>query len=77
MELLEETANSIKLQNVLDSESFPPVNALKRMIINVQAMITDTVMALEIKDNALLDMDFAMNSPAMYSIRISPKNNGI
>ena len=55
VELLEETANSITLQNVLDSESFPPVNALKRMIINVQAMITDTVMALEIKDNALLE----------------------
>ena len=28
---------------------------MKRMIINVQAMITDTVMALEIKDNALLE----------------------
>ena len=55
VELLEETANSITLQNVLDSESFPPVNALKRMIINVQAMINDTVIALEIKDNALLE----------------------
>ena len=55
VELLEETANSITLQNVLDSESFPPVNALKRMIINVKAMINDTVIALEIKDNALLE----------------------
>ena len=55
VELLEETSLSITLQNVLDSRSFPTINALKRMIVNVQAMITDTTKAFENGDSALLE----------------------
>ncbi len=55
VEIFEESARSIVLQNVLDSNSFPLSNALKRMIMNVQNMFQDTIRAVEKNENELMD----------------------
>jgi phosphate uptake regulator len=47
VEIVEESSKAITLQNVLDSESFPLSTALRRMIMNVQLMIADTIRALD------------------------------
>ncbi|MCL4345154.1 MAG: AbrB/MazE/SpoVT family DNA-binding domain-containing protein [Candidatus Thermoplasmatota archaeon] len=55
VEIFEESARSIVLQNVLDSSSFPLSNALKRMIMNVQNMFQDTIKAVESNEIELIE----------------------
>ena len=50
VEIFEETAKSMMLQNVLDSSSFPMTKAFRRMALNVETMITDTLRVLEEND---------------------------
>ena len=53
VEIFEESSDSIVLQNVLDSSSFPIPNAIRRMSLNVTTMIADVIEAIKRKDNAL------------------------
>lgn len=55
VEIFEESSTAITLQNVLDSESFPLSTALKRMIMNVQMMLIDTMRGMEIMEKELLE----------------------
>ncbi len=55
VEIFEESANAITLQNVLDSGSFPLSTALKRMIMNVQMMLVDTLRGMDSMERELLD----------------------
>lgn len=55
VEIFEESSRSIVLQNVLDSNSFPLSNALKRMIMNVQNMFQDTIKAIESNEADLIE----------------------
>ncbi|MGP6239300.1 PhoU domain-containing protein [Cuniculiplasma sp. SKW4] len=55
VEIFEESSRSIVLQNVLDSNSFPLSNALKRMIMNVQNMFQDTIKAVESNEPELIE----------------------
>lgn len=55
VEIFEESSRSIVLQNVLDYNSFPISTAVRRMALNVRAMLEDTNSALESDDLNLLD----------------------
>ncbi len=55
VEIFEESAKALTLQNVLDSESFPLSTALRRMIMNVQLMVNDTSKALESMEPELME----------------------
>jgi phosphate uptake regulator len=55
VEIFEESSTSITLQNVLDSTSFPLSKAVRRMSLNVEAMIKDTIAGMENSDNKLLE----------------------
>ncbi|GGM68887.1 hypothetical protein GCM10007108_03780 [Thermogymnomonas acidicola] len=54
VEIFEEGANSIVLQNVLDSSTFPLNKAINRMALNVDVMIQDTIKGIEDSDTSLL-----------------------
>lgn len=53
VEIFEESSDSIVLQNVLDSSSFPISNAIRRMSLNVTTMIADVIEAIKKRDEAL------------------------
>jgi phosphate uptake regulator len=55
IEIFEESSNSITLQNVLDSSSFPLSKAVRRMSLNVEAMISDTITGIENSEVKLLE----------------------
>lgn len=55
IEIFEESSNSITLQNVLDSTSFPLSKAVRRMSLNVEAMINDTITGVENSEVKLLE----------------------
>ncbi len=55
VEIFEESAKALTLQNVLDSESFPLSTALRRMIMNVQLMVNDTSKAMESMEPELME----------------------
>ncbi|MGP6294538.1 PhoU domain-containing protein [Caldiplasma sukawensis] len=55
VEIFEETSRTIVLQNVLDYETFPTPNALKRMVVNVQSMLNDSIKVMEFKSNELIE----------------------
>lgn len=55
VEIFEETSNAIVLQNVLDSSSFPPDKALRRMATNVSLMLQDTIRGIKESDMELLE----------------------
>lgn len=55
VEIFEESSNSIVLQNVLDSASFPLAKAIRRMSMNVSAMIKDVIKGIKENDLDLLD----------------------
>lgn len=54
VEVVEETSNTIVLQNVLKSNTFPLENAIRRMILMVETMIEDTNKAIKAGDMDLL-----------------------
>jgi len=54
VEIFEETSNSIVLQNVLNSENFTVWNALRRMALNVETMIADTLQSMKLKDSKMM-----------------------
>lgn len=55
VEIFEESSRSMVLQNVLDSESFPISNAVRRMSLNVETMLEDTISGISNNDHDLLD----------------------
>ena len=55
VEIFEETSKTMTLQNVLDSSSFPMAKAFRRMALNVETMISDTLRAIEENDSELRD----------------------
>ncbi len=55
VEIFEESSTAITLQNVLDSQSFPLSTALKRMIMNVQMMLGDTLRVMSSMEPDLLE----------------------
>ncbi|EQB68798.1 MAG: phosphate uptake regulator [Thermoplasmatales archaeon Gpl] len=55
VEIFEESAKALTLQNVLDSESFPLTTALRRMIMNVNLMLGDTAKALDSMESELME----------------------
>jgi phosphate uptake regulator len=54
IEIFEEDSKKIVLQNVLNSSSYPIYNSIKRMSLNVESMIYDTIKGINDSDNALL-----------------------
>lgn len=54
VEVVEETSNTIVLQNVLKSSTFPVESAIRRMILMVETMIEDTLKGVEKSDLDLL-----------------------
>ncbi len=54
VEVVEETSNTIVLQNVLKSNTFPVESAIRRMILMVDTMIQDTLKAMSTKDLDLM-----------------------
>lgn len=55
VEIFEESSRSVVLQNVLDSESFPISNAVRRMSLNVETMLEDTISGISNHDIELLE----------------------
>ncbi len=55
VEIFEESSRTIVLQNVLDANSFPMANAVRRMSLNVETMLGDVVKGIEDNDEKLLD----------------------
>lgn len=55
VEIFEESSRTIVLQNVLDSSSFPLSNAVRRMSLNVETMISDVIKGIDESDPRLLD----------------------
>lgn len=55
VEIFEESSKSMVLQNVLDSQSFPISNAVRRMSLNVETMLEDTINGISNNDQDLLD----------------------
>ena len=55
VEIFEESSRSMVLQNVLNSESFPISNAVRRMSLNVETMLEDTINGIANNDIELLD----------------------
>ncbi len=54
VEIFEETSSTLVLQNVLNSNNFTIWNALRRMSLNVDVMISDAVKATVNLDNKML-----------------------
>lgn len=54
VEIFEESSNSIMLQNVLNSYNFTIWNALRRMSLNVETMISDTLESMKLKDSKMM-----------------------
>lgn len=54
VEIFEETSSSLVLQNVLNSENFTVWNALRRMALNVDTMIADTLQSIKLKDSNMM-----------------------
>ena len=54
VEIFEETSNSIVLQNVLNSETFTVWNAIRRMSLNVDTMISDGINAMKSIDRKMM-----------------------
>lgn len=54
VEIFEETSNSIVLQNVLNSETFTVWNAIRRMSLNVDTMISDGINAMRSIDRKMM-----------------------
>lgn len=54
IEIFEEDSKKIVLQNVLNSNSYPIYNSIKRMSLNVESMIYDTIKGINDKDTDLL-----------------------
>lgn len=54
IEIFEENSKKIVLQNVLNSNSYPIYNSIKRMSLNVESMIYDTIKGINDIDNDLL-----------------------
>jgi phosphate uptake regulator len=55
VEIFEESANTIVLQNVLDSSTFPLINSVRRMSLNVETMLADVIEGIRKKDPELLE----------------------
>ncbi len=55
VEVVEETSNTIVLQNVLKSNTFPVESAARRMILMVDSMISDTLKGIVENDRDLLN----------------------
>ncbi|WP_393971506.1 AbrB/MazE/SpoVT family DNA-binding domain-containing protein [Oxyplasma meridianum] len=55
VEIFEESANTIVLQNVLDSSTFPLNNSVRRMSLNVETMLADVIEGIRKKDQELLE----------------------
>ncbi len=54
IEIFEEDAKRIVLQNVLNSSSYPIYNSIKRMSLNVESMISDVIEGIKSRDRELL-----------------------
>ena len=55
VEIFEESANSVVLQNVIDSATFPLNNSVRRMSLNVETMLADVIDGIQKKDPGLLE----------------------
>ncbi len=55
VEIFEESANSVVLQNVIDSSTFPLNNSVRRMSLNVETMLADVIEGIKKKDPDLLE----------------------
>jgi phosphate uptake regulator len=55
VEIFEESSDSIVLQNVLNSENFTIWNALRRMSLNVETMISDTLQSIKLRDSQMMN----------------------
>ena len=55
IEIFEESSKTVVLQNVLDFNSFPVPTAVRRMALNVKAMLEDTINGIASNDTSLLD----------------------
>ncbi|MEM0155734.1 MAG: PhoU domain-containing protein [Thermoplasmataceae archaeon] len=78
VEIFEESSDTIVLQNVLDSSSFPIPNAIRRMSLNVTMMIADVIEAIKRKDEDLfrniIDRDDDVDRYQWYIYREVRKN---
>jgi len=54
IEIFEEDSKRIVLQNVLNSNSYPVYNSIKRMSLNVESMIYDVIKGINDNDTELL-----------------------
>jgi len=54
IEIFEEDSKKIVLQNVLNSNSYPVYNSIKRMSLNVESMIYDVIKGIDDNDIELL-----------------------
>ncbi|EQD76439.1 PhoU domain protein, partial [mine drainage metagenome] len=79
-EIFEETSKTIALQNVLDSSSFPISKSFRRMALNVETMISDTIRVLEDNDIALresiISRDDEVDRYHFYMMREVMKKSG-
>lgn len=55
VEIFEESSRTIVLQNVLDANSFPLANAVRRMSLNVETMLGDVIKGIDDNDTRLLE----------------------
>lgn len=55
VEIFEETSNSVILQNVLNSGTFTTSSALRRMALNVDNMIADTISSIKTMDYRMME----------------------
>lgn len=55
VEIFEESSNTVVLQNVLNSGTFTTSSALRRMSLNVENMIADTISAIDSMDYRLME----------------------
>ncbi|MCL4438335.1 MAG: AbrB/MazE/SpoVT family DNA-binding domain-containing protein [Candidatus Thermoplasmatota archaeon] len=55
IEIFEESSKTVVLQNVLDFNSFPVPTAVRRMALNVKAMLEDTMNGIASDDSSLLE----------------------
>jgi phosphate uptake regulator len=55
VEIFEESANTIVLQNVIDSATFPLNNSVRRMSLNVETMLSDVIEGIRKRDPELLE----------------------
>ncbi|KJE48923.1 MULTISPECIES: phosphate uptake regulator PhoU [Acidiplasma] len=54
IEIFEEDSKKVVLQNVLNSNSYPIYNSIKRMSLNVESMISDVISGISSNDYGLL-----------------------